>query len=114
MDRIWRPLDSADVAEFYHRDVVGHHDSPRGSDQLGYDDVVHRLDFDRQTFTDPVYEIADLIAGEDRFAIRFHYGATLISTGERYRSQAAYFYHLRDGKIAEFWLLADVDFDYKE
>ncbi len=114
MDEIWRRLDSTDVADFYHPDVVGHHDSPRGSDQLGYDDVVHRLDFDRETFTDPVYEITDLIAAEDRFAIRFHYNATLISTGERYRSEAAYFYHLRDGKIAEFWLLADVDFDYKE
>jgi hypothetical protein len=24
-----------------------------------------------------------------------------------------YFYHLREGKVAEFWLQANVDFDYK-
>jgi hypothetical protein len=24
-----------------------------------------------------------------------------------------YFYHLRDGKISEFWLLADIGFDYR-
>lgn len=90
MDRVWRKLDSTHVEDFYHRDVIGHHDSSRG---LRYDDVVHRLDWDSTTFTDPVYDIADLIAGDDRFAIRFHYAATL---------------------IAEFWLLANVDFDYKE
>jgi addiction module HigA family antidote len=27
--------------------------------------------------------------------------------------EANYFYHVRNGKIAEFWLLADHDFDYK-
>ena len=102
MDRVWRRLDSSELADFYHLDVVGHHDSPRGSDRLGFEDVRHRLDWDRQTFADPQYDITDLLAGVDRFALRFHYSATLISTGERYESEAAYFYHLRDGKIAEF------------
>lgn len=114
MDRVWRRLDSSELADFYHHDVVGHHDSPRGSDRLGYDDVAHRLDRDRGAFADPRYDIADLIAGQDRFALRFHYHATLIATGERYASEAAYFYHLRDGRISEFWLLANVDFDYRE
>jgi predicted ester cyclase len=114
MQRVWMRLDSTEVPDFYHRDVIGHHDSPKGSDELGYADVVHRLDWDRGNFTEPDYRIADLIAGDDRFAIRFYYSATLIATGERYSSEAAYFYHLRDGKIAEFWLLANVDFDYKE
>ena len=27
--------------------------------------------------------------------------------------EVIYFYHVRDGKIAEFWVLADVAFDYK-
>ena len=54
------------------------------------------------------------ITDEDRFALRFNHSATLIATNERYRLEAAYFYHLRDGRIAEFWLLADVDFDYQE
>jgi ketosteroid isomerase-like protein len=114
MDRVWRRLDSTELADFYQLDVVGHHDSPRGSDQLGFDDVRHRLDWDREHFADPAYDVADLLVGVDRFAMRFHYSATLISTGERYQSEAAYFYHLRAGKISEFWLLANVDFDYKE
>jgi hypothetical protein len=28
-------------------------------------------------------------------------------------TEVIYFYHLRDGKIAEFWLLADYAFDYR-
>jgi hypothetical protein len=28
-------------------------------------------------------------------------------------SRRNYFYHLEDGKISEFWVLADIDFDYK-
>lgn len=63
MQRIWMPLDSAEVPDFYHRDVVGHHDSPNGSVTLDYDDVVHRLDWDRENFADPRYQIADLFAG---------------------------------------------------
>jgi len=114
MERVWMRLDSTEVPDFYHRDVVGHHDSTRGSDELRYGDVVHRLDWDRDNFSSPDYDIVDLIADEDRFALRFHYSATLTATGERYGSEAAYFYHLRDGKIAEFWLLANVEFDYKE
>lgn len=75
---------------------------------------MHRLDWDRAHFADPSYRIADLIPGEDQFALRFHYSAKLIEKGVEHHSHFAYFYHLRDGKIAEFWLLADVDFDYRE
>jgi hypothetical protein len=67
----------------------------------------------RTAFADPPYDIADIITGLDRFALRFHYSATLIATRERHQSEAAYFYHLRHGRIAEFWLLANVDFDYQ-
>ncbi|WP_272945556.1 hypothetical protein [Mycolicibacterium aromaticivorans] len=31
-----------------------------------------------------------------------------------YPNFCAYFYRLRDHKTAEFWLLADADFDYTE
>jgi hypothetical protein len=27
--------------------------------------------------------------------------------------ELTYFYHLREGKVSEFWLQANVDFDYK-
>ncbi len=103
-----------DVPQFYRRDVVGYHDGYHGSQELGYHDIVNRLDWDKQTFSDPVYDIRDIIAVEDRFAIRFNYTANIIATDEEAGSEAAYFYHLKDGKIAEFWLLADVDFDYRQ
>jgi hypothetical protein len=35
------------------------------------------------------------------------------STGQGIATEVIDFYHLREGKIAEFWLLADVAFDYK-
>ncbi|MDP9165003.1 MAG: hypothetical protein M3O32_02900 [Actinomycetota bacterium] len=31
MERVWMRLDSTEVPDFYHRDVVGHHDSSSGS-----------------------------------------------------------------------------------
>jgi hypothetical protein len=35
------------------------------------------------------------------------------STRQGIATEVIDFYHLRDGEIAEFWLLADVAFDYK-
>jgi hypothetical protein len=34
------------------------------------------------------------------------------ASGQLISAEVNYFYHLRDGKISEFWLLAEVDFDY--
>ena len=113
MERVWGRFDSSAVPDFYHRDVVGHHENAKGWTTLGYDDVVHRIDWDKTNFGNPEFRIDDLIAGENRFAMRFQFSATL-ADGERFESGAGYFYHLRDGKISEFWLFADVDFDYKE
>ncbi len=114
MRQVWEPLDSTDVPQFYHRDVIGHHEGYHGSQELNYEDIVNRLDWDRQSFSNPVYDIRDIIAGEDKFAVRFIYTATITATGEEAKAEAAYFYHLKDGKISEFWLLADIDFDYKQ
>jgi predicted ester cyclase len=110
MRQVWEPLDSAYVPQFYHRDVIGHH----RSQELGYDDIVNRLDWDRQTFSNPVFDIQDIVAAENRFAVRFLYTATVFATGEEVKVEAWYFYHLQGGKIAEFWLLANLDFDYKQ
>jgi predicted ester cyclase len=108
MREVWLPLDAAAVPHFYHRDVVGYHRQQR----LTYDDVVHRLVTDHPRYTDPHYDIQDIIAAEDKFALRFAFTATLAS-GQPVSAQANYFYHLRDGKIAAFWLLADIEFDYR-
>ena len=109
MREVWEPFDHTAVERFYDRDVRGHN----RSQDLVYDDVVHRLHSDTGRFADPLYDIKDIIASEDKFAIRFIYTATVVATGEPVETEVNYFYHLRDGKISEFWVLADIDFDYK-
>jgi hypothetical protein len=108
MNEVWLPLDPGPVPQFYQRDVVGYN----RTQQLNYDDVVHRLVTDRPRYADPHYDIQDIIAAEDKFAIRFAFTAKLAS-GAPVSAEANYFYHLRDGKISAFWLLADVVFDYR-
>jgi hypothetical protein len=57
-------------------------------------------------------DIQDIIAAEDKFTIRFAFTGQLAS-GQSISAEANYFYHLRDGKISAFWLLADIEFDYR-
>ena len=109
MQEVWEPFNAEAVPQFYRRDVVGHH----RKQQLTYDDVVHRLTWDRTHFGSPVYNIQDIVAAEDKFAIRFSYSATILSTAQKIAADVIYFYYLKDDKIAEFWLLADMDFDYR-
>jgi hypothetical protein len=53
------------------------------------------------------------VADDDKWAIRFVYTATAMTIEQIITTEVIYFYHLKDGKIAEFWLLSDTDFDYK-
>ena len=48
---------------------------------------------------------------EDKFAVRFNFTSTL-ADGQPANAEANYFYHLRDDKVSEFWLLADIELDY--
>ena len=105
---VWEPLDAEAVPRFYHRDVIGHN----RKQLLTYDDVVHRLVTDHPRYPNPVFDIQDIVAAEDKWAIRFVFTST-DSTGQSITTEVIYFYHLRASKIAEFWVLADVDFDYK-
>jgi predicted ester cyclase len=109
MREVWEPFDYTAVQRFYNRDVRGHN----RSQELLYDDVVNRLRSDTGRFADPVYDIKDIVASEDKFAIRFIYTATVVATGEPVETEVNYFYHLKDGKVSEFWVLADIVFDYK-
>jgi ketosteroid isomerase-like protein len=109
MKEVWEPFDYTAVERFYNQDVRGHN----RSQELVYDDVVHRLSSDTGRFANPVYNIKDIIASEDKSAIRFIYTAGVVATGEPVETEVNYFYHLKDGKISEFWVLADIDFDYK-
>jgi len=111
MDEVWRPFDHAAVPRFYHADVVGYH----RAQVLTVEDVVERLKWDRLNFKDPRYDISDTVVDADMetFAIRFLYSCTLVATGERFTSEVNYFYRLQGGRISEFWLLSDKDFDYR-
>ena len=109
MEEVWEPFDPAAVPRFYHADMVGHHRAQR----LTRDDVVRRLEGDRLHFREAVYDIQDIVADTDRFAIRFLYACTLVATGQRFTTEVNYFYRLRDDRISAFWLLSDSDFDYR-
>jgi predicted ester cyclase len=108
MREVWEPLDARAVPRFYHHDVIGHN----RQQLLTYDDVVHRIVTDHPRYPNPVFNIQDIVAAQDKWAIRFIFTSSG-STGQGVTTEVIYFYHLRDSKIAEFWVLADVAFDYK-
>lgn len=110
MREVWEPFDDSRLDEFYHRDVVGHH----RNQIISYADIVNRLAWNRRTRRNQRYVIKELIAEGDRFALRFVFTTLELPVGENSEFEVIYFYHLRDGKIAEFWLLASADFDYLE
>jgi len=109
MREVWIPYAYDQVPRFYNRDVIGHN----REQVLNFEDVVNRLSSDHQRFSNSRYDIEDIVAAPDKFAIRFHYTATVTATGKPLSTEVIYFYHLRDGKVAEFWLLADFAFDYR-
>jgi len=111
MKEVWAKYDYAKVPAFYHQDVVGHH----GDQIIRREDIENRLKRDRIHWKDPVYDIRDLVVDRERFAMRFRYSATQVRTGKRDEGiETMYFYHLKDGKISEFWTLASICYDYFE
>ena len=110
MQEVWEPFGHEAVERFYHPDAVGHH---RGQ-TISRRDIVQRLRWDLENFSNPRYDIRQLVAEADAFAIRFLFTCVLTRTGETFVTEVIYFYKLRDGKVAEFWLLSDANFDYKQ
>ena len=110
MEEVWFRFVPEAVERFYQPDFVGHH---RGQ-TIGRQDIFLRLQWDQQNFGNPEYDIHQIVADRDAFAIRFDFACTMIKTGERYIAEVMYFYRLRDGKIAAFWLLSDAPFEYKQ
>ena len=108
MREVWEPFDYTKLKSFYREDMVGHH----RSQTIRLPDVENRLKWDQKNNADPKYSIQNLIAGEDEFAIRFLYTAGDVKSGKEFSTEAIYFYHLREGKIDEFWLLSSHDFNY--
>jgi hypothetical protein len=108
MREVWEPFDYDAVPRFYRRDVVGHH----RKQELTYDDVVHRLVTDHPRYPNPKFEVRDIVAAADKFALRFIFTADAPDQPP-VLVECNYFYHLKEGKIAEFWHLASIDFDYK-
>ena len=82
LQEVWEPFDSEAVSRFFHRDVVGWHQRADSSwQELEYDDVIKRLTWDKETNANPLFDVRDIIAEEDRFALRFLYTADFIPTG---------------------------------
>ena len=114
LKEVWEPFDSEAVSRFFHRDVVGWHRRADSSwQELEYDDVVKHLTWDKETNANPLFDVRDIIAEEDRFALRFLYTADFIPTGGKIDVEIMYFYRMRGDKVGEFWLLASVDFDFE-
>lgn len=67
MKQVWEPFDSSAVERFYHRDVVGHHRRPNETQELAYADVVNRLDWDKQTNANAIFDYRDIIAEEGKY-----------------------------------------------
>lgn len=92
MKEVWEPFDSSAMPRFYHRDVAGHHRRADDSTQeLDYDDIANRLDWDKKTSANAIYDVQDVIAEEDRFAIRFVYTADFIPTDGKVDVEVMYF-----------------------
>ena len=114
LQEVWEPFDSEAVSRFFHRDVVGWHRRADSSwQELEYDGVVKRLTWDKETNANPLFDVRDIIAEEDRFALHFLYTEDFIPTGGKIDVEMMYFYRMRGDKVGEFALLASVDFDFK-
>lgn len=78
--------------------------------ELAYEAVANRLDWHKKTSA----SVRDVIAENDRFAIRFVYTACFFLTQGKFDVDNTYFvYPPREGKLSERWLLADAGFDHK-
>ena len=108
MKEVWEPFDFTKLAKFYRPDVVGHHHSQT----IRLADIENRLRRDRIHWTDPVYDIKNLVTEPDAFALRFIFSATRIDTGARDEVEVFYFYHLKEGLVSEFWTLSSIDYNY--
>jgi len=109
MREVWEAFDVEAVPRFYNREVVGHH----RAQILNFEDILNRLAWDQKHNASPIFDIKDIVAAENRFAIRFEYTAREGEAEQDFHAEVIYFYHLRENKISEFWLLSDHDFDYK-
>ena len=107
---VWERKNLIKFDEYYHKDVVGHY---RGQ-LLDYSDVLNRIEYGKAHFADGSFAIDDLIVEGNKIFERFTYHATLMSSGESFQSSGIYVYHLRDGKISEFWHFSDTPFNYNE
>ncbi len=107
MQEVWEPFGHQAVERFYHPDALGHH---RGQ-TISRQDIVQRLRWDLENFSNPRYDIRQLVAEADAFAIRVVITCVLTKTGESFATEVIYFYKLRVGKVTAFWLLSDANID---
>ena len=107
------PFNSAAMPSFYQPDVVGHHRRADGSTQdLSYADVANRsgTGTPRPAPTPSTrFRTSSPRTPSSRSASATQRTSCNVAKTD---VEVMYFYHLTDGKIAEFWVLSNADFDY--
>src|SRR5213080_4125047 len=90
MHEVWEPFKAEKLHELYHADVTGHH----RQQTLRYTDLENRLAWDRENRTNQIFNITDIIAEENKFAIRFVFTAAEKTQNQETPIEVIYFYHL--------------------
>jgi steroid delta-isomerase-like uncharacterized protein len=100
------------VSEHCHDDVVMHR--PGGDEEVGVDAYVAHYRRLHDAFPDFDARVRDVLADEDRVAVRLELTGThegellgITSTGRSVNFTAQIIYRLRDGQIAEEWHESD-------
>ena len=100
------------VNEIFHPDFVNHEAGPRTPP--GPEGLKVTVGWLRAAFSEPEYEVKDLIAEGDKVAARVisrgrHTGEFLGQppSGKRFEAQQIHIYRIADGKIVEHWSARD-------
>ena len=107
IDEIFVKGDKDTVDELLADDFVGHTWPSTGKPK---DDLKAAIDRTSKGLADPVFTIEDLIAEDDRVAVRLTTSATqtgefmgMPPTGKTYEIEEIHVFRLRDGKVSEHW-----------
>jgi steroid delta-isomerase-like uncharacterized protein len=107
IDGIFVRQDPAAVEELASADFVGHNWGPGAT---GREAILQTMQRAGAGVSDVVFTIEDVIAEDDRVAVRVTSSGThsgtfmgLPATGKRYSIEEIHIFRIRDGKVAEHW-----------
>ncbi|MGW4770539.1 ester cyclase [Nocardia sp. NPDC004278] len=103
------------IEEVFAPDFVVH-SRPGGPARAGIEQVLASLETLRSGFADLRFDIEDVVSAGDRVAARWtlhgrHVGALfgVPASGREITQSGMVFYHTREGRLAEQWVLVDTD-----